>query len=749
MYSDPKQIKHYRIGKKLGQGGMGIVYAAEDERLHRPVAIKMILDAGRDATARERFWREARVAAAVNHPNVCQLYEIDDYEGHPYLVMELLEGSSLTDRLTGGPFEVAEALSLTLSILGALDALHERHIVHRDLKPSNIFLTKFGVKLLDFGLARPIATDDALTGQDLTMPGKVVGTPAYMAPEQLSGQAVDTRVDLFATGAILYEMLSGRPMFGGRSMVDTMHAVLHERPPALTGSASVGVVDGVIQRALEKQPAARYQTAEEMSTDIRSAMTFSTTSTERPVARVVTRVIVLPFRVLRPDPDTDFLAFGLADAIMNSLTGVQSLVVRSSLAASAFSEGPPDLQRIATETGVEAVVTGTLMRAGDQIRVNAQLLEAPGGTVLWSDRVQSPLGDLFKLQDDFTRRIVESLSIPLTRREEQLMGRDVPASARAYEFYLRGNECARTRDTWQVAYDLYNQCLEEDPQFAPAWARLGRMERLVGLHFDADHADDRLAAAERAFQRALELNPDLSLAHHFYAHLEVDLGRGTEAMLRLLDRTRQQRADPELYAGLVHVCRYCGLLEASIAAYEKARRLDPTIRTSVCHTYWFAGEVDRAIETDDSENRFMHYLAQIRRGDKAVVLDDLRRLSVRDGTAHSRGWERLVAALTGDRAGYERGLDAEVKRMRDPENIYYWAVMAALVGDADRLFELLRLTLDRGWMCYRAMMTEPTFDRFRADSRMSAVVRDMEARQRDAAAAFFGAGGDRLLNLKS
>ncbi len=728
---------------------MGIVYAAHDERLDRPVAIKMILDVGSDATARDRFWREARAAAAVNHPNVCQLYEIDESDGQLYIAMELLEGESLAARLERGPVDLPEGLSMTLAMLGALEALHHRAIVHRDLKPSNVFLTKFGVKLLDFGLARPVMSDDRATMQDLTLPGKVVGTPAYMAPEQLSGYPVDPRTDLFAVGSLLYEILTGKPAFAGRAMVDTMHAVLHDRPAALTGSSAVDAVDRIIQRAVEKQPAARYQTALEMAADVRDAIAGSTLSGDLPVARAVTRLIVLPFRILRSDVETDFLAFGLADAITSSLTGVGSLIVRSSLAASAFSEGVPDLKKIAAETDVEAVVTGTLMRAGEQIRVNAQLLEAPGGTVLWSQSVQSPLGDLFALQDDFTQRIVESLSIPLTRREAQLLKRDVPATARAYEFYLRGNECARERAKWRVARDLYRQCVDEDPRFAPAWARLGRMERLIGIYYDTGHTDERLKMAEIAFQRALELNPELPLAHNLYAYLEVDFGRAKEAMLRLLECARRQRADPELYAGLVHVCRYCGLLDASIAAYERAHRLDPNIQTSVCHSYWFMGDTERAVATDGGETPFMGYLAQIRGGRIEQVVAGLKQLATNDGTTYSSGWGRLVAALTGDRETFERGLDQEIESFRDPENAYYWSIMAAMVGDTEHAFQMLQITVDRGWMCYQAVVKEPFLDPLRADPRMPRILREIEARHRDAAAAFVSAGGERLLGLKS
>ena len=663
--------------------------------------------------------------------------------------MELLEGQSLASRLDRGPVDLPEALTITLSILDALDALHERAIVHRDLKPSNVFLTKFGVKLLDFGLARPVPGDQLATAQDLTLPDSVVETPAYMAPEQLSGQPSDARADLFTVGIVLYEMITGNSPFAGANMIQTMHAILNDRPPVLTGSSTVDAVDRIIQRSLEKRPAARYQSAREMTDDVRNAMATSDVSGEVPVARPVTRLVVLPLRVLRSDPETDFMAFGLADAITSSLAVLDSLVVRSSLAAAEFAEGTPDLKRLAREIDVDAVLTGTLMRAGDQIRVNAQLLEAPGGTVLWSESRQSPLDDLFAVQDDFTQHIVRSLSIPLTRREEQMLKHDVPATARAYEFYLRGNECARDRATWLVALDLYKQCVDEDPNFAPAWARLGRMQRLNAIYVESQRADEHLAEAETSFKRALELNPDSPLAHSLYAYLEVDFGRAKESMLRLIGLARRHRADPEIFAGLVHACRYCGLLDASIAAYEKAHRLDPNVRTSVCHSYWYAGQLECAVETDDADVQFIKLLAELRHGKIDQVLSVLTSLGSHDRSMYGNGWQRLVAALTGDKTTFDEGLDDEVATMRDPEGIFYWALMAMLLGDTDRVISLLRITLERGWFCHQAIAMEPVLDDLRSDSRLLDIVREMESRQREAAAAFVAAGGDRLVGLKS
>ena len=536
--------------------------------------------------------------------------------------MELLEGQPLSEKMRSAPLSPHDALAVLLPVLQALEALHSRGIVHRDLKPSNVFVTNYGVKLLDFGLARPTVSDGAATALDLTLAGQVVGTPAYMAPEQLDGSPVDVRADLFAAGVLLFEMVAGRSLFLAATPIATMHAVLYERPPALTGGASVEAVDRIIRHALEKKPADRYQTAMEMAADVRAA-TDSRDPGERARAVAVTRLVVLPFRVVPPDPDADFLAVGLADALTATLSGLDSMVVRSPLAAAAFAGPAPDLKAIATTLDVDAVLTATLMRAGDQLRVNAQLLEAPAGTVQWSHRSKTGLGDLFALQDELTHQIVESLSVPLSRSDERALRRDVPANARAYEFYLRANQHGQTNDS-SLARDLYLQCLDEDPEYAPAWARLGRTYRRIGNWGDRARSAEHYANAEEALRRALDLNPDLALAHYFYAFLELDLGRAQEAMLRLIERAKQHRADPELLAGLVHALRYCGLLDASVAAFEKARRLDPNVVTSVCHTFWMCGDTQRAVETE-GEGGMIGMLAALRAGQTAPVIDELKR----------------------------------------------------------------------------------------------------------------------------
>ena len=493
----PDTIAHYHVVSKLGEGGMGVVYAATDERLQRRVALKMVRGTG-DQHSRERLWREARAAASVSHPNVCQLYEIGEANGELFIAMELLEGEPLSARLARGPIPLPESVDITLAVLSALEAIHARGIVHRDLKPSNIFLTAHGVKLLDFGLARAVQEVSEQTQAGITMAGTVMGTPHYMSPEQLSGTLLEARSDLFAVGAILFELLVGKAAFPGATTAQVFHAVMSEPLPTLDGSPALAAVDRILHRATCKKPADRYADAAAMAQELRATRNLSDSGIA-PVARTMTRLIVLPFRMLRPDPEIDFLSFSLADAITASLGSLTSLVVRSSLAAARFKSEAPDLSALATELDVNAAVTGTLLRAGSEVRVATQLVEAPGGRLLWSRTTQVTLNDIFQLQDDLTHQIVESLSLPLSAREERLLSRDTPANARSYEYFLRANELASDPKSWAIARDLYEQAVQEDPQYAPAWAGLGRVRRLIGKL--GGGSSDELAGAEAALKR--------------------------------------------------------------------------------------------------------------------------------------------------------------------------------------------------------------------------------------------------------
>ena len=736
----------YRVVRLLGAGGMGEVYAAEDQRLGRQVALKVIRDQPDDDSARRRFWREARAAAAATHPNVCQIFDVGEEGGEAWLAMELLEGEALSVRLARGALPVAEAVPLALGVLAALQALHARGLVHRDLKPSNVFLTPAGVKLLDFGLARPVAAAGGATATELTQAGALVGTPQYMAPEQLRGEPLDARSDVFAAGALLFEMLAGRKAFEGRTLFEVTHAVLHEQPPVLSGSAAVAALDRAVRRALSKRPEERHPGAEALAAELQAARVLEDSGAQAR-AQALTRLIVLPFRLLRPDPEIDFLGFSLPDAITASLSGLGSLLVRSSLAAARYAGEAPDLERLSREADVDVVLSGTLLRAGDRLRVSTQLVEAPGGTLVASHQAQVAVGDVFQLEDELVRSIVAALAVPLSARDARRLDRESRVPPRAYELYLRANRLSLEPLHWGEARELYESCVTEAPDYAPAWARFGRVLRLLGKYMPDPSGTWREQARE-AFARALRLDPDLSLAHNLRANLQVEEGQALQVAVELVERARHGRPDPELFAGLTHACRYAGLLEASLAAHEQARRLDPQARTSVTYTHLVAGAYEQALASapeDDAIVRAYVLSAQGRLPEALAVYADLER-RVPEHLRRLVNAQRL--ALEGQAGPALELTRAALTWFRDPEGVYLQTRFLARLGLVDESLSLLERVLAGGFVAPVALEHEPWFGpELRAEPRFVALLAEARRRASEAEAAFAAAGGPALLGL--
>jgi DNA-binding winged helix-turn-helix (wHTH) protein/tetratricopeptide (TPR) repeat protein len=460
----------------------------------------------------------------------------------------------------------------------------------------------------------------------------------------------------------------------------------------------------------------------------------------------VTRLIVLPFRMLRPDPDTEFLTFSLPDALTASLSGLESLVVRSSVAAARFGADASalDPKKIAADADVDVIVSGTLLRSGDQVRVTSQLTDAGTGTLLWSNTAQSPMSDVFQVQDELTRRIVDSLSLPLTVREQQLLRRDVPRTAKAYEYYLRGNQLSHDAKQWTVARDLYLRCTEEDPHYAPAWARLGRIYHVTGKYLPAGTAES-LDQAEKAFQRALELNPDLTLAHKLFAQVDVDRGRAIEAMARLVERARV--ADPELLAGLVTTCRYCGLLDASVAAHTRAIALEPKLRTSVVHTWFLQGDHARVATVKPGEFPYIVPLSMAELGRRTEAIEAAREIEqkiptrVRDLVTGAR------TLLEGKRTESVAAIQRFMSDFRDPEAMFYSARHLAHLGATEPALDLARRAVDGGFFCFPTLSTDPWLDALRSTKAFAGVLKKAEAHHRAAAQLFEQLDGRRTLRL--
>jgi len=462
--------------------------------------------------------------------------------------------------------------------------------------------------------------------------------------------------------------------------------------------------------------------------------------------KAIRSLIVLPFRMLRPDPATDFLAFSLPEALTTSLSGLKSLVVRSSLAASRFAAGTQDLKIVAAEAHVDLIVTGTLLSTGDEIRVTEQLTDAATGTLMCSHSTQTSIGHVFRLQDELTECMVEALSLELTTHEQRILRQDVPSDPKAYEYYLRGNQFSRDSKQWGAARDLYLRCVEADPCYAPAWARLGRIHHVMSKYLTTG-AGEGLQQAEAAFRQALDLNPDLAVAHKFYAQLEVDLGRSGDAMARLLPRA-QAAADPEIFAALISPLRYCGLLEASVAAYARAVALEPAIRTSVVHAWFLQRDYERVASTrlDDNPYIVALSLAEMGRGNEAVAA--LRTLEEKIKT---RMRDFMMAARTmieGDAEGSIAAIGRILNSaFGDPEALLYLTRHLAHLHQVDAALELFDRVVGGGFFCYPAMSSDPWLDPIRKKPQFLRLLERAEQQHQGAAKEFARLEGNRILGI--
>jgi class 3 adenylate cyclase/TolB-like protein len=476
---------------------------------------------------------------------------------------------------------------------------------------------------------------------------------------------------------------------------------------------------------------------------------FTTTVHGRGPAPAQPRLIVLPFRLLRTDPEVDFLAFGLADAITTSLSGIRSVIVRSSLTAQSHAGDHVDIRALAAEADVDLVLTGTLLRAGDRLRVTAQLSDALDGRVLWSETQQGTMNDLFQLQDELSQRIVSSLATPLSARDHRILTGDVPASARAFELYLRANELAVRPESWTLARELYNAALAEDPAYAPAWARLGRVHRVLAK-FSTDPAVARheLQLAEQAFQRTLELNPDLPIAHSLYAQHQVASGQPRAAMLRLLELIRVGGPNAEVYAGLVHALRYCGLLEESLAAHHAARSVDPAVLTSVEYTLLGLGRWEQLLATGHATlgSPVETALAALGRYDEALagVQANNQRFQ---GMAASFA-ELQIAAITAMRDGAPLRVPDRVRHVLDffpdAEGKFFAARCLAGAGATEDAVALLTGVVPY-YFCHAQLRDDPWLNRASSHPQYETLLARAGENRERALTSYFEASGPELI----
>ena len=477
----------------------------------------------------------------------------------------------------------------------------------------------------------------------------------------------------------------------------------------------------------------------------------SSVSIERVVARKsMTRLMVLPFRMLRADPEFDFLAFSVPDAVAGAISVLDSVVVCSPTSAARYASDVINLQRIAEEAKADAVITGTVLTAGTEIRVTCQLLEVPSGTVLWWLEPQVAMSGLLELHDNLVRGIVDSLSLSLNAREHSKLMRDIPSRWEAFELYLRANELSRRGlagfADLSRSREAYLRAVEIDPQYAPAWAQLGRCYRLIGKGME--NGSENFALAESAFQRALELNHDLPLVHSQYAYLEAELGRAEQAMTRLLSCALTHTTSPEIFAALVLCCRFCGLLKPSVAAHNRARNLDPRIATSVSHTHYQLGDFENAVREVAVGAWGIMGMALGTMGKCEDAIETFLRLEESSIPAPMRAFICAWRAMfEGNRAESLAAAERCIQQYLDPEGVFYMGLIIARLGETDRALTVLQEAVDRGFSSVDVLQRNPWFDELRSTNRFAKLMRQGETHLLSAREAYQLAKGTEVLGV--
>jgi serine/threonine protein kinase/tetratricopeptide (TPR) repeat protein len=597
----------YEIVAPVGSGGMGEVYRARDTRLGREVAIKTLReDASREPDRRRRFELEARAVAALNHPNILTIYDVGREGETAYLVTELLQGETLRARLSRSGLSWGEALGIAGVVTAGLAAAHAQGIVHRDLKPENVFLTAGGqVKILDFGLAHWAAPTPAeaftegTTTARLTVSGAIVGTSGYMSPEQIKGGRVDERSDIFSLGCVLYEMLTGERPFARPSAAETMAAVLAAPPPPLVGGVAPlpAGLDGVVLRCLEKDPGARFRSASELAS-VLAAIAAGTGAAGRTKAP---SVAVLPFVNLSADPENEFFADGITEDVIAHLAKVRSLKVISRTSVMAFKKRPKSLREIGAALGAGTIVEGSVRRAGDRVRIVAQLIDAASDEHMWAETYDRDLHDIFAIQTDVALKIAASLQAELSPGERARIGRRPTADLQAYQLYLQGRHrfTQFSPEGLNQSIALFEQAVARDPQFALAHVGLALAYAHCGIEGVVGREPaEAYRQAKEAAARALSLDDGLGEAHgvagllRFVADFDWV---GAEREMRLAMALSPGSADLHGYFGWL--CSSLGRYEEAIEAVRRAQELDPlTHRSDVASELVRAGRYTEALE---------------------------------------------------------------------------------------------------------------------------------------------------------
>jgi len=641
-----KTLGHYRILEKLGQGGMGVVYKAEDTKLKRSVALKFLRPGlTRDPEVSARFIHEAQAAAALDHPNICSVYEINEAGDQTYIAMPYVEGRSLKQRLESGPLGAGEAVNIAMQVAEGLGEAHSRGVVHRDIKPGNIMLTEKGqVKIMDFGLAK------LSWGEDLTRTAAILGTVVYMSPEQATGKNVDQRTDLWSLGCVLYEMLAGRRPFEGSHDQAVIHAILNDelQPVSRWRKDVPAAVEVVLNKCLEKEVRNRCQDAAALIAALRSVKLQDSPPSPAKGASGARHpsIAVLPFVDMSPQKDQEYFCDGIAEELINALTHIRDLRVVARTSAFAFKGKSLDVREIGKTLSVDTILEGSIRKAGNRLRITAQLISIEDGYHLWSEKFDREMEDIFAVQDEISSAIVDKLKIKLLAGEQAAVKKRHTEDPEAYNLYLKGRyfTSRMTEEGLHKALDCYNAAIAMDPGFAPAYVGIAHAYGSFGvlafaapadvygkartalkkaLELDGELAEAQAEsaviafycdwdwdAAEAGYQRTFALNAGMADAHAHYAWHCLARGRLEEASREI---KRAQNLDPLMpffYAFSTGIHGVIGRADEALEDFRRAVELDPGIGLAYFHAgmaFFRKGQMEEAISAFQKSKELADY----------------------------------------------------------------------------------------------------------------------------------------------
>ena len=780
-------ISHFRIIEKLGEGGMGVVYKAMDLRLDRPVALKFLPENMlQDAQALERFRREARAASALNHPGICTIYDIGEQGGRGFIAMEFIDGETLRSHIQGKALPLGEVLRLGVQIAEALEMAHGEGIIHRDIKPANVFVTKRGqAKVLDFGLAKlvrkGVAAGDAGADGDATdstsIVGIISGTPSYMSPEQVRGDALDPRTDIFSLGLLLYEMATGRQAFSGRTGGVVIEAVLTRSPvPARSINPEIPAkLEEIINKALHKDREQRYQHAAEIRAELQrlergsdsGAITVgiagesnrtasgdlpssgeerARTATEKSggprterVSKVIDSLAVLPFENASSDPEHEYLSDGIAGSLVNTLASVPKLRVMAQSTMFRYKGRHIDPQTVGRELKVRAVLTGRIMQSGGSLRIGTELVDVATGSQLWGAQYDRKPGDIFAIQDDISNEISEKLRLKLTRAEKKRLTKRQTDDAEAYRLYLKGRHHWNrwTEEGFYKAIEYFQQAVEKDPSYALAYTGIADSYVLLGWNSYLP-PKDAFPKGKMAAMKALRLDPDLGEGHTPQAAVlwlyDWQWGKAQEEFQRSLALNPAHPTASHWYAEYLMTM---GRHEEAIGRMKSSQELDPLsliISVAIGWAHYMAGKYDEAMEqlrrTVEMEPNYpVTYwilglvLRKLRRYEEAIAEGE-------KGVKLSGGSPLMNAALAQTLASAGRKKEA-MQILEELTNLgtqryvapYFFAGIYIGLGEDERAMEYLEKSYEEHshWLIY--LHIDPSMDGLRGDPRFQDLLR--------------------------